>query len=148
MRVSSSFSKLLLLSLYAPCGVLGAPAATVDVKLTTGVFRGVSTPGVMDKFLGIPFALQPVGSLRFKAPVPITEKSSAVKDASVFGNACPQPPSTILGAPIGEDCLHLNVCIPFVTDDMYDSYRGVDLASARIEGKWETSCAVLASCTW
>jgi hypothetical protein len=131
MRVPSTFAKLLLLTLYA-CGVLGAPAATVDVKLTTGTFRGVSTPGVTDKFLGIPFALQPVGSLRFKAPVPITEKSSSVKDASVFGNACPQPPNTDLGAPIGEDCLHLNVCILFVTDDVYDSYRGVDLASARI----------------
>jgi hypothetical protein len=148
MRVPSTFAKLLLLSLYAPCGVLGAPAAIVDVKLTTGTFRGVSTPGVADKFLGIPFALQPVGSLRFKAPVPITEKSCAVKDASVFGNACPQSPNTDLGAPIGEDCLHLNVCIPFVADDVYGSYRGVDLASARVEGECETSRAVLDSCAW
>lgn len=50
----------------------GAPGATVDVKLPLGIFRGVATPGATDKFLGIPFALQPIGNLRFKAPIPMT----------------------------------------------------------------------------
>ncbi|KAF9480014.1 alpha/beta-hydrolase [Pholiota conissans] len=105
----------LLASLCFVRNVLGSPATTtVDIKLTTGIFRGVSTPGSTDKFLGIPYAQQPVGNLRFKAPVPITQQSDAVKDASTFGNACPQPPlaNVDLGAPVGEDCLHLNIWRP------------------------------------
>ncbi|KAF8969134.1 alpha/beta-hydrolase [Flammula alnicola] len=102
-----------ILALYGTCYVLGSPAITpVDVKLKTGIFRGISTPNGTETFFGIPFALPPVGSLRFKAPVPITQASDGVKDASMFGNACPQPPSSGLGAPIGEDCLFLNVWRP------------------------------------
>ena len=81
---------------------------TIDIKLKTGTFRGLSTSNGTEKWLGIPFALPPVGQLRFKAPIPITKASSSVMDASTFGNACPQPAAT-LGAPIAEDCLFLNV---------------------------------------
>ncbi|KAF9480015.1 alpha/beta-hydrolase [Pholiota conissans] len=113
MDVSSTFSIKLLLSVYAVIGALAAPATTVDVKLATGIFRGVSTPGVTDKFLGIPFAQQPVGKLRFKAPVAITQRSNTVNDASTFGHACPQPPNAAFAmGPIGEDCLHLNIWRP------------------------------------
>ncbi|EEB94227.1 hypothetical protein MPER_06994 [Moniliophthora perniciosa FA553] len=52
-----------------------------------------------------------INNPRFRAPVPITESSNALKNASTFGNACPQPPSN-LGAPISEDCLFLNVFRP------------------------------------
>ncbi|KAF9448653.1 alpha/beta-hydrolase [Macrolepiota fuliginosa MF-IS2] len=85
-------------------------AANLDIKLPTGIFRGTSAASV-EAWLGVPFAQPPVGSLRFKAPVPITEHSSAVKNASSFGNACPQLPQD-LGAPIMEDCLFLNVWRP------------------------------------
>lgn len=97
--------------LYGAFGVIHAsPAAgTIDVPLKTGVFRGLSTPNGTETFFGIPFAQPPVGSLRFKAPVAITNTSNAVKDASQFGNACPQPGDSGLGAPVGESCLFLNV---------------------------------------
>lgn len=86
-----------------------ASAANLDIQLSTGTFRGtVAGPGV-EKWLGIPFAQPPVGPLRFKAPVPITQGSSALKDASKFGNACPQLPRDDLNAPMDEDCLFLNV---------------------------------------
>ncbi|KAH9481763.1 Lipase 1 [Psilocybe cubensis] len=91
---------------------LAAPAGRVDVKLKTGIIRGVTQPNGPDKFLGIPFAQPPVGNLRFKAPVAITAPSNAIHDASVFGNVCPQPPADNLGAPIAEDCLHLNIFRP------------------------------------
>ena len=83
---------------------------TIDIKLKTGTFRGLSTSDGTEKWLGIPFALPPVGQLRFKAPIPITKASNSIMDASTFGNACPQPAAT-LGAPIAEDCLFLNVKI-------------------------------------
>ncbi|KAF9441832.1 alpha/beta-hydrolase, partial [Macrolepiota fuliginosa MF-IS2] len=96
---------LLLFSLAAT-----SSAANLDIKLPTGIFRGTSVANV-DEWLGIPFAQPPVGQLRFKAPVAITEHSSAIKDASSFGNACPQIPAD-LGAPMSEDCLFLNVWRP------------------------------------
>lgn len=86
-------------------------ASSLVVHLTSGRFNGVAAgaPTDVEKWLGVPFAQSPVGSLRFKAPVAITDPSSTVKNASQFGNACPQVPSDSLGAPISEDCLFLNV---------------------------------------
>ena len=89
---------------------------TIDIKLKTGTFRGLSTSNGTEKWLGIPFALPPVGQLRFRAPIPITNASSAVIDASTFGNACPQPSSITLETPVAvsaEDCLFLNVRLQF-----------------------------------
>jgi len=86
-------------------------AQDLDIHLPTGTFRGVSTlNGDVEKWLGIPFAEPPIGELRFKAPVTIAKRSSAFKNATTFGNACPQLDGN-LGAPISEDCLFLNVCI-------------------------------------
>ena len=87
-------------------------AQDLDIHLHTGTFRGVSIPnGDVEKWLGIPFAEPPIGELRFKAPVAIAKRSSsAFKNATTFGNACPQLDGN-LGAPMSEDCLFLNVCI-------------------------------------
>lgn len=80
------------------------------VQTTSGTYRGEQseTDGT-DRWLGIRYAQPPVGSLRFKAPVSYINDSTDIVDAFEFGNACPQVPSASLGAPIGEDCLHLNV---------------------------------------
>ncbi|KJA16856.1 hypothetical protein HYPSUDRAFT_147181 [Hypholoma sublateritium FD-334 SS-4] len=110
-----TWGKLTIL-LCGACYVVGlSPLQTVDVPLKIGTFRGLVTPNGTDTFFGIPFAQPPVGTLRFKAPVPITETSKAIKDASQFGNACPQTSSGELGAPIGESCLFLNVWRPVGT---------------------------------
>lgn len=104
-----------LLLLYGAYFTAAAPRApNLDIRTTAGIFRGVSSPNVTEKWLGIPFAQQPVGKLRFRAPQPITSPPAGIQDASTFGNACPQPLIPILNAPIGEDCLHLNVCIVFL----------------------------------
>ncbi|KAG6816645.1 hypothetical protein H0H87_004391 [Tephrocybe sp. NHM501043] len=84
----------------------------LEVPLKSGVHRGVSTPQGIEKWLGIRYAQAPTGARRFKAPVAVTSASSKVVNASVFGNACPQPPSNQLGAPLAEDCLFLNVFRP------------------------------------
>ncbi|PPQ83087.1 hypothetical protein CVT25_003791 [Psilocybe cyanescens] len=111
---SPLFDLFIFIAFSSVCCALAAPAGTIDIKLKTGVFRGVTQPNGTDRFLGIPFAQPPVGSLRFKAPIAITTPSSAIHDASAFGNACPQlPDPTIdLGAPVAEDCLFLNVFRP------------------------------------
>ncbi|KZT20424.1 alpha/beta-hydrolase [Neolentinus lepideus HHB14362 ss-1] len=75
------------------------------VSTTSGTFKGFSTGNGTERWLGIPYAQPPVGSLRFKAPVPITSPASDIVNATSFGLACPQVPSAILGAAMGEDCL-------------------------------------------
>ncbi|KAJ7581661.1 alpha/beta-hydrolase [Mycena floridula] len=84
-------------------------ADTLDVKIKSGTFRGVSTANATEKWLGIRYGVAPVGPLRFKAPVLVPNSASTVINAaSAFGNACPQPASSGLGAPVAEDCLFLN----------------------------------------
>ena len=109
-----SFSTLLVPLLYTLCvyatGIQVVATTRPEVMLSIGMFRGLSSSvNGTDKWLGIPYAQAPVGDLRFKAPVPITKRLSGVQDASTFGNACTQPAASNLGAPVGEDCLFLNV---------------------------------------
>jgi len=82
--------------------------SSLDIRLPTGTFRGI-VANETERWLGIPYALPPVGDRRFKAPVPVTKRSNSIVDASRFGNACPQPAAESLNAPISEDCLFLNV---------------------------------------
>lgn len=96
--------------------------APLLVHLTSGSFEG-ATNGSVDIWLGIPFAQPPVGSLRFKAPVPITNPAPGVKAANQFGNVCPQLPSDALGAPMSEDCLYLNVRA--TTDELQTDNRRI-----------------------
>ena len=79
------------------------------VNTTAGIFQGLRTGNGTERWLGIPFAQPPVGSLRFKSPVAISRPSSKVQNASSFKDACPQPPDPTIGAAVSEDCLGLNV---------------------------------------
>ncbi|KAJ4480139.1 alpha/beta-hydrolase [Lentinula aciculospora] len=85
--------------------------SSFDVALTSGNFRGISTANGTEKWLGIPYATPPVGTLRFKAPTSFIKTNGTLLQAFTFGNACPQPPAD-LGAPMSEDCLFLNVWRP------------------------------------
>jgi para-nitrobenzyl esterase len=88
-----------------------------------GKLQGVEEGG-LSVFRGIPFAKPPVGDLRFRAPQR-AKSWEGVRDASVFGAACPQgpraghePPSVFSGMfaqgelEMDEDCLTLNVWTP------------------------------------
>ncbi|KAH8118201.1 alpha/beta-hydrolase [Phellopilus nigrolimitatus] len=98
-------------SVFVALPVVCAQSDPLVAKLKTGAFQGILTSNGTERWLGIPFAQPPIGNLRFKAPVPIGTASSGIKNASTFGNACPQLPGG-LGAPLGEDCLVLNVWRP------------------------------------
>ena len=81
------------------------------VETRYGAVRGVAIKGLY-AFRGIPYAAPPVGDLRWKVPQPPT-RWKGVRDASKFGNVCPQINSA--GQFAGdEDCLVLNV---FVSQD-------------------------------
>lgn len=81
---------------------------TPTIKCTqSGAVQGVAS-GNLYAFRGIPYAAPPVGNLRWKVPQPPVSWQG-VRDASTFGNVCPQ----INGAGYAgnEDCLVLNVFV-------------------------------------
>jgi para-nitrobenzyl esterase len=88
---------------------------TVNIKSSptvaqtqSGAVQGV-VEGDLLVFRGIPFAAPPVGDLRWKPPAP-PATWQGVRDASAFGNVCPQV--NFNGRHVGnEDCLTLNVFV-------------------------------------
>ncbi len=88
-------------------------AAPETVKVDGGRIVGTAADGVR-VFKGIPFAAPPVGDLRWKAPQPVVAWGG-VKNADPFGPQCVQQPYpagspyAMVPAPMGEDCLYLNV---------------------------------------
>lgn len=78
------------------------------VQTQSGALHGAATPNGLYAFRGVPFAAPPIGNLRWKAPQP-PATWKGVRDASTFGNVCPQ----INGAGYAgdEDCLVLNVFV-------------------------------------
>jgi para-nitrobenzyl esterase len=80
-------------------------------KVTGGEVQGVVAEGI-SIFKGIPFAAPPMGDLRWKAPAPV-QAWTGIKKADAFGLACMQAANSMGNtAPVGEDCLHLNVWTP------------------------------------
>ena len=87
--------------------VVTAPAGTVE---------GTSV-GDLDVFKGIPYAVPPVGKLRWKAPEPLP-RWQGVKLATAFGPGCITPTPVVKSVywtpqgPESEDCLTLNIWAP------------------------------------
>ena len=86
--------------------VISFIASPLLITLSSGTFRGL-TVNDTDRWLGIPYAQPPVGSLRFKAPLEISRPAPGIQDALHLSHTCPQPTATLS---ISEDCLYLNVC--------------------------------------
>lgn len=88
---------------------------TLDTPLgkVTGLHLTLESGATIYQFLNIPFALPPVGELRFKKPVP-AERWRSIHDGTEHGPSCPQeiPAATkviLQNTELSEDCLHLNV---------------------------------------
>jgi para-nitrobenzyl esterase len=75
-----------------------------------GVVQGFATGGV-DKFLGIPYAAPPVGSLRWRAPQS-PARWHGVRAATALPPACPQLANSNGPRSENEDCLYLSVYVP------------------------------------
>jgi para-nitrobenzyl esterase len=79
----------------------GAPTVTTP----NGVVIGLKKDG-MNEYLGIPYALPPVGTLRWTPPQPYGPLPTNPFHATEFGNVCPQAGGG------DENCLFLNVFTP------------------------------------
>ncbi len=84
---------------------------SLAIKCINGTFVGKKNDGVIE-YKGIPFVgKQPVGNLRWKAPVDVVP-DDGVYEAYYFGKSCPQKEHISEGGSLyvqGEDCLYLNV---------------------------------------
>jgi len=92
--------KLLICLIVAGLGnALAAPSAAAAPAIVTqsGPLKGIESPA-LNQYLGIPYAVPPVGSLRWTPPQPFG-RWHGVFQATQFGNFCTQPG---LGS---EDCL-------------------------------------------
>jgi len=85
------------------------------VETKSGKIKGTTRAGGGAEFLGIPFAQPPVGSLRWREPMPV-QPWADVKETTSFGAPCAQ---AVLGEwnrrdseTSKEDCLYLNVISP------------------------------------
>ena len=89
---------------------------TPIVDAPAGQLQG-QAEGALRVFKGIPYAVPPVGPLRWKAPVPLPRWSGA-KNTTAFGPECVQPTPTLSSIyvgnplPMSEDCLTLNIWAP------------------------------------
>ncbi|KAJ5768221.1 hypothetical protein N7533_000804 [Penicillium manginii] len=83
-----------------------SPTATVR----NGTYSGVhSSTYDQDYFLGIPYAQQPVGDLRFTVPQSLNESWDGVHDAKDYSDICVGYGTDSIWYPQSEACLTLNV---------------------------------------
>ncbi len=104
------FCAILLAGAAVTCQSADAQTAVVT---EAGEVAGAAS-GEVVSFKGIPYAAPPVGPLRWKAPEP-APRWAGVRQATSYGNACPQPDRKEAWAQVGqrsEDCLFLNVWRP------------------------------------
>jgi para-nitrobenzyl esterase len=95
--------------------LLAAEPCAEPVSTRQGIYSGAKDPGFDScVYKGIPFALAPVGELRFARPLPPSSHQGVVQ-ALKFGPACPQKEDITMGGKAesySEDCLNLNVWRP------------------------------------
>lgn len=112
VRRDSLFSVLLVaLALLATRSWAESLESAAVVKTHVGSVRGTTDENVLN-FKGIPYAAPPIGELRWALPKPV-EPWSGIRDATHFGNGCPQVQRYgLTEAGYNEDCLFLNVTVP------------------------------------
>ncbi|KAJ5161959.1 hypothetical protein N7492_007351 [Penicillium capsulatum] len=93
-----------------------SPTVTLAQGTVVGIRLEQASPHPVDAFLGVPYALPPVGERRFKPPAKVAYSRNTV-DASKFGHAAPGK-ALLAGGPKleqSEDCLTANIFRPVGT---------------------------------
>jgi para-nitrobenzyl esterase len=89
---------------------LNTTGATCVAQTFSGALRGMR--GDVNIYRGIPYAVAPIGPLRWKPPLS-HPGWVGIRDALTFGPDCVQTPHPHLrGSGMSEDCLYLNVWTP------------------------------------
>jgi para-nitrobenzyl esterase len=114
---------LILFSIILLVSCKSEPAITnfLQKKIDSGIIEGViSEDGLVEKYLGIPYAKPPIGELRWKAPQKVTPWEGVLKTQE-YGNIAMQykfaPWVNFDENRLSEDCLYLNVWKPINTGD-------------------------------
>ncbi|KAL2916334.1 hypothetical protein HK105_204090 [Polyrhizophydium stewartii] len=107
---------LALASAVIAIPIIDRRALTPTVKINSGTIKGkFSSDYTVASFFNIPYAVPPVGNLRFRPPQP-PAAFSGVYDATKMGNSCMQGPAPQFYGGVNqnnsEDCLNLNVFVP------------------------------------
>lgn len=105
-------------SLFAAVALMMSPpqsdGAAPVVHVGQGVLAGAAIGGV-ESYKGVPFAMPPIGALRWRMPRP-PESWNGERSAADYGAICIQPPANgdpgVGPLPMSEDCLTLNVWTP------------------------------------
>jgi para-nitrobenzyl esterase len=112
-------TKLILSLIFISSTVLYAQKAEVEknvVAFTEGRLEGKTLKSGVVVFKGVPYAMPPLGNLRWKAPVPMA-KWNGVRPAFDFGPR-PMQKSNIMyefrSKKSSEDCLYLNIWSPLL----------------------------------
>lgn len=85
----------------------------MKVKTRTGIVSGKTLENGVEAFLGIPYAKQPVGDLRWRAPERLDDSDEEIECVE-FGHSARQFIDEVELASLheqGEDCLSLNVWV-------------------------------------
>ena len=108
--------------LLAAAGTAAGRPNVHQVQTASGTVEGRdSRDGQVQVFEGIPFAMPPIGELRWQAPKP-PRVWEGIRKTAGFGPRCMQsnifPDMTFRDAGPSEDCLYLNVWTPRVGSDV------------------------------
>lgn len=87
------------------------PSPSSLVRTRQGSVQGI-TVGNVEQFRGIPYAVPPVGDLRWRAPAPPKPYAGGVLQATSFPAPCVQGAAPAGFPPPNEDCLYLNLYRP------------------------------------
>ena len=110
--------KYLVLAVILQFSIAAFAQKAPQTKVEQGMLEGITLSSGIANYRGIPFALPPVGKLRWAAPLPPT-KWQGVRKADEFGNNPMQQhifgDMSFRAKKMSEDCLYLNVWTPAKT---------------------------------
>jgi para-nitrobenzyl esterase len=99
--------------LAAAAAGLATTGIAQNVLTESGTLSGISGNG-LNVYEGVPFAVPPVGELRWRPPMPVAPWT-ATRKADAFAPACMQVGVSMPGETppaVSEDCLYLNIWTP------------------------------------